>query len=573
MALTSTLYTGLSGLDVNQTWLNAIGNNIANVNTVAFKSSRTLIKPEFYVTDVSASAPTPDFGGTNPSQLGLGANVNEIQKNFSPGAIQTTGVDTDMAIDGAGFFVVKSGGNQQYTRDGSFTLNDSNQLVSSGGAFVQGYGADAQGNVLSGQLKNITIPVGTDTIAKATDNASMQGNLDAGGSTAAGASVVDSQDLTVLGGAATPTGATLLTNVASTSNSATPLFAAGDVLTLNGIKGGRNLPTATFNVTAASTLTDLANFYQQNLGIDATAPVSAGIPVPGVTVQTDGSAVNSVKFTVVGNIGNDNALSLNSASLTNQTNTSPLSFAAGTDGAGIASDPSGESVHTSLVAYDALGTPVTVDVTAVLQSKADTGNTWQFFVTSPDNTVGGEVVGNGTMTFDPTGKLSTITGNTVTINRNGTGATTPITMTLDFSGMTQLTDSSSSMVMTQQDGSPIGTLNSFSVGTNGIITGAYSNGLTRTLGQVAVANFSNPEGLDDKGGNMFQASASSGVPVLTTPLSLGTGGIRAGSLELSNVDISQEFTNMINASTGFSAASRVITTSNQLIQDLLNSNR
>lgn len=573
MALTSTLYTGLSGLDVNQTWLNAIGNNIANVNTVAFKSSRTLIKPEFYVTDVSASAPTPDFGGTNPSQLGLGANVNEIQKNFAPGAIQTTGVDTDMAIDGAGFFVVKSAGNQQYTRDGSFTLNDSNQLVSSGGAFVQGYSADAQGNVLAGQLKNITIPVGTDTIAKATDNASMQGNLDAGGSIAAGASVVDSQDLTVVGGAATPTGATLLTNVASTSNSATALFAAGDVLTLNGIKGGRNMPTAKFNVTAASTLTDLANFYQQNLGIDATAPVSAGIPVPGVTVQTDGSAVNSVKFTVVGNIGNDNALTLSSGSLTNQNNTSPLSFAAGTDGAGIASDPSGESVHTSLVAYDALGTPVTVDVTAVLQSKADTGNTWQFFVTSPDNTVGGEVVGNGTMTFDPTGKLATVTGNTVTINRNGTGATTPITMTLDFNGMTQLTDSSSSMVMTQQDGSPIGTLNSFSVGTNGIITGAYSNGLTRTLGQVAVANFSNPEGLDDKGGNMFEASASSGVPVVTTPLSLGTGGIRAGSLELSNVDISQEFTNMINASTGFSAASRVITTSNQLIQDLLNSNR
>lgn len=573
MALTSTLYTGLSGLDVNQTWLNAIGNNIANVNTVAFKSSRTLIKPEFYVTDASASAPTPDFGGTNPSQLGLGANVNEIQKNFAPGAIQTTGVDTDMAIDGAGFFVVKSAGNQQYTRDGSFTLNDSNQLVSSGGAFVQGYGADAQGNVLAGQLKNITIPVGTDTIAKATDNASMQGNLDAGGSTAAGASVVDSQDLTVVGGAATPTGATLLTNVASTSNSATPLFAAGDVLTLNGIKGGRSLPAAKFDVTATSTLTDLANFYQQNLGIDATAPVSAGIPVPGVTVQTDGSAVNSVKFTVVGNIGNDNALSLSSGSLTNQNNTAPLSFAAGTDGAGIASDPSGESVHTSLVAYDALGTPVTVDVTAVLQSKADTGNTWQFFVTSPDNTVGGEVVGNGTMTFDPTGKLATVTGNTVTINRNGTGATTPITMTLDFNGMTQLTDSSSSMVMTQQDGSPIGTLNSFSVGTNGIITGAYSNGLTRTLGQVAVANFSNPEGLDDKGGNMFEASASSGVPVVTTPLSLGTGGIRAGSLELSNVDISQEFTNMINASTGFSAASRVITTSNQLIQDLLNSNR
>src|SRR5262245_44361429 len=99
MALTSTLYTGLSGLDVNQTRLNVVGNNIANTNTVAFKSSRALFKPQFYVTDIAGSPPSSDFGGQNPSQRGLGAVVASIQENFGQGSIEPTGKDTDLAID------------------------------------------------------------------------------------------------------------------------------------------------------------------------------------------------------------------------------------------------------------------------------------------------------------------------------------------------------------------------------------------------------------------------------------------------------------------------------------------
>src|ERR1700709_2138650 len=116
MALTGALFTGLSGLDVNQTQLNVVGNNIANVNTTAFKSSRALFKPQFYVTDQSGTAPTTDFGGTNPSQLGLGATVSSIPKDFSTGTIETTGKPTDMAIDGTGFFVVNTADGQRYTR-------------------------------------------------------------------------------------------------------------------------------------------------------------------------------------------------------------------------------------------------------------------------------------------------------------------------------------------------------------------------------------------------------------------------------------------------------------------------
>src|SRR5690349_1686539 len=115
MGVTSALFTGLSGLNVNQQRLNVVGNNIANVNTVGFKSSRALFKPQFYVTDSPGGPADANFGGTNPSQRGLGAQMATIQKDFSTGTIDPTGKATDMAIDGDGFFIVQDGANQKFT--------------------------------------------------------------------------------------------------------------------------------------------------------------------------------------------------------------------------------------------------------------------------------------------------------------------------------------------------------------------------------------------------------------------------------------------------------------------------
>ena len=570
MGLSDALFTGMSGLDVNQTRLSVVGNNIANANTTAFKSSRALFAPQFYVTDADATEPTTSFGGSNPSQRGQGALVATTEKDFTPGAIQPTGKSTDMAIDGSGFFIVK-GTTQLYTRDGSFNLNSANQLVTTAGSFVQGFGVDGSGNVQTGALKNITIPLGASTIAKATQNVAMQGNLNSAGIPAAGSSILLSQDLTTVGGAAAPTTATALTQVASASAPATALFAAGQTFTLAGQKGGRSLPTSVFTVQAGSTLQDLMNFYQQGLGLDTTVPANPTLPTPGATLAA-GAAPNSTHLVVTGNSGSQNALGLPGNSFTGPGGVAPLAFADGANG-GFTSNPTGESVHTSFEAFDSLGTPVTVDVTSVLESQSSSGNTWRFYVDSGDNKVGGLAVDNGTLTFDNNGKLIASTNTTVNIDRTGVGAGTPLSFKLNFGNTTQLAGQTSTLVMSSQDGSSAGTLTSFSVGTDGTITGAYSNGQTRTLGQVAVANFSNPLGLDDQGGNLFAASANSGNAQITSPTQLGTGQLRAGSLEQSNVDISKEFINMILASTGFSAASRVITTSNQLIQELLNSSR
>jgi flagellar hook protein FlgE len=173
----------------------------------------------------------------------------------------------------------------------------------------------------------------------------------------------------------------------------------------------------------------------------------------------------------------------------------------------------------------------------------------------------------------PTAKLTGSTGTAVTLDRAGTGAVPSQNVQLDFEGMTALTTLDSALVMDNQDGFATGTLNGFDIGPNGVITGTFSNGQTKSLGQVAVAQFDNPEGLIDEGSNLYTTGANSGSPTIGAPLELNAGAVRSGSLELSNVDLSREFINLIISSTGFTAASRVITTSDQLLTELLNTTR
>jgi flagellar hook protein FlgE len=217
MASTTALFTGLSGLAVNARRLDVIGNNIANVNTVAFKSNRMHLAPAFSRNFSLGSAPAANTGGTNPGQIGLGAVTAGTQRNFNDGSISATGVATDVAIEGSGFFIVDAAGEQLYTRDGAFQLNSSNDLVSISGAKVQGYGVDPQFNIITGTLVDLNIPLGTLTLAEASRNVTFNGNLNASGIVAAtgstmetrafftdalltpGMEMVGTEDLTVLG--------------------------------------------------------------------------------------------------------------------------------------------------------------------------------------------------------------------------------------------------------------------------------------------------------------------------------------------------------------------------------------
>ena len=180
--------------------------------------------------------------------------------------------------------------------------------------------------------------------------------------------------------------------------------------------------------------------------------------------------------------------------------------------------------------------------------------------------------GRGTIVFDDAGNMLSASDTTATVTRTN-GAASPMSFELDFTygaeGLTAYSDSGSSLSVAAQDGSGIGHLVSFSVGVDGLIVGAFTNGLTRQLGQVALARFNNPGGLEDIGGGFYRVGANSGEPMYTTATSLGSGRIIGGALELSNVDLSQEFIDMILASTGYSASSRVISTTDELMDQLL----
>lgn len=590
MGLTSALYTGLSGMNTAQYRIDTIGDNISNVNTTAFKGNRSVFQTQFAQTYSSGSPPSTSAGGTNPMQVGLGSVLGAVQRSFTPGSIETTGVNTDLAIEGDGFFIVSTPeGEQLYTRDGTMKLSASNYLVSTDGSFLQGFGIDDNFNIIPGSLQKLTVPVGALSTARPTTEAKMVGNLNGEGDLGTeGTILVSPVAYTDGAGGSGAVGTTLLANLYDPTDNATALFAAGDVVTLSSVKrGGRDVVPDTFTVTGASTLDDFLTFLQNKCGIDTTAgqandpgywisdgtyPPAAG--TPGELWYTDTGAVPAAGTIIIeGNIGVDNRLTITRPAIasTNANHPRPFEFAAPKKVTGDAYDANGESAFTSFVVYDSLGAEVPVNMTAVLSGKASTGNTWTFYAQSPADTDPSRIVGMGTLTFDTNGGLVSSTGTAISIDRVNTGAATPLTFDIDFSMLSQFENKEgrSELVMGQQDGFRAGTLNSFSVGENGIITGTFSNGLTRTLGQVALAKFANPEGLIALGNNNYRVGPNSGIPMVTAPQQLGAGKILSGSLELSNVDLSREFIGLITATTSFSASSRVISTSNDLLNQLL----
>ncbi len=560
MGLTSALYTGLTGLNSNQFRIDVIGDNIANANTSGFKSSRSTFQTQFAQMMTMGTPPSGMHGGTNGIQVGLGSTIGATQRNMQQGSTETTGLATDMAVDGNGFFVVRSNDNRQaYTRDGSFMLNADNYLVSSDGFYLQGFGVDDNFNVVPGVMTDLRIPLGRMSEARATGKAHLSGNLSPGqGIVGTQGTRYRSQALIVDGTGVAATAATNLTGLRGAAPGSA-MFAAGDVITVSGIqKGGRNIPDAQFVVgTTGTTVGDYAAWLENIIGINT----GAGVPgTPGVTISAAGEIV------IDGNAGGENALSIAPGYISsNGAVAQPFTFGSPELSA------VGESVYTSFTVYDSLGSPMQVNLTMVLENKATSGNTWRFYAESPDDATGSLAVGSGTITFNQNGQLVTSTGTDIQIQRDNSGATDPLAFGLDFAAVTGLNTGSlhSTLMATAQDGFPPGTLHSFSVGADGTVIGTFTNGLSRTLGQVTLATFSNSAGLTRETNNLFRAGPNSGEAVIMAPGTMGAGQVLSGALELSNVDLSREFIGLINASTGFSAAGKVITTSDRLLNDLL----
>ncbi len=571
MASTSALFIGLTGLNANAKKLEVIGNNIANVNTTAYKSSRMLFSSMFTRNLGLGTSPSDVQGGVNPKQIGNGVAIGAVQRNFNNGTLSPTGDLRDLAIDGGGFFIVEREGQSFYTRAGTFRQDPSDNLITATGERLLGYAVDENFNILTGDLVPLNIPVGKRTIAEATENVSLVGNLNKDGDIPTQGSIINllgdaTNGLSELGGGFISS-TTLLTDIEDPNALTTALFSVGQTITLAGAtRGEAELPDASLEIDAGTTVQDFMDFLDAALGIQVAAGANPDGNTPGITVDPLTGIIQ-----IVGNTGTANDLGIGTGDI--RLEDAAGNFVSSPFVADKTSTADGESIRTTFIAYDSLGTDIRVDVTMVLDSTPDAGPLWRYYIHSADDTDLDLAVSTGTLQFDSDGQLSADASSiSVTIDRDDTGAGTPLTFDLRFisdSGQTTSLDTNSSMFGLATDGLPPGTLETFAAGEDGIILGRFSNGAIRTMGQVVLANFSNPAGLIDAGGNLFVTGPNSGPAAVAGAGILGNGTVVSGALELSNVDLGEEFTQMILTSTGYSASSRVIRTADELIQQLL----
>ena len=699
MSLASAMSTALTGLNASDTQIDVIGNNLANANTVGFKASDVLFATQFLQTQTVGASPTADNGGTNPQQEGLGVEVAQITPNFSQGTISTANSDTDLAIQGDGFFIVQGqNGEQNYTRNGTFTTNAQNQLVTGTGNRVMGYGINNQFQIDSSQLEPLSIPLGTATVAKATTTATLEGSLTPDGTIANTASILQTNPLTdasmtfpqagptaslAVDGSGTPlagnlsgtyqyyvvftngnqqsrpqllestspllannqvtlsnfptdtsgqwtgeaiyrstndepgdtnfyqiatiatanpaadytytdnatdasiragdlvlnfdgppaTSTTLLTNLVqynSSTGTYENVFPTTGTLSFTGTENGNTLTAQTLTITGASTLKDLANFLQGSLGIQSPPGTDPNNPIPvdsvsgksaGVSITADG------QINIVGNDGIPISIGLSAMQLTSGdppvTNGVSLPFNS-------TQSAVGQSATTSMVAYDSLGMPLSVNITAVLQSVTSSATTYRWYANCPQNDPGGGqqsiAVGTGTVSFDGQGNFLSASNTTVTIGRANEPSVKPLQFNLNFAQVSGLSSTTASLSVASQDGSAPGVLNSFNISNTGLISGVFSNGISQTLGQIQLARFTNPAGLEQVGQNMYTTGVNSGLPITSNPGSQGNGTIVAGSLELSNTNVGGSLIDLITSSTMYQANTRVITTATQLFE-------
>ena len=365
---------------------------------------------------------------------------------------------------------------------------------------------------------------------------------------------------------------TLLTNVlVQGDNGPTPLFKIG-TLNYTGSKGGNTLTTQSLQITAKTTLLDLTTFMQQASGIQVPPGPDLNNPIPSDSsgATPGGSITANGQIQMVSNDGTDSAVSIGLSGFTETTATGTqqvnLQFST-------TQNAIGSGATANFVVYDSLGVPINVAVTTELQSTSATQSVFRWYADSPQNspTSGNNIaVGTGLLYFNGQGQLISASNSTVDVERAGLPSNSPLTFNLNFSGVSGLAATTNSLNATEQDGFAPGQLTSYTIGTDGIIKGSFSNGTQRNLGQIQLANFANPDGLVQQGLNMYSTGVNSGLAVIGNANSGGNGSIVSGAVELSNTDLGQSLTELITASSQYQANARVISAANQLLTSLLN---
>lgn len=523
------LFVGVSGLNAYQNQIDLISNNIANVGTTGYKGQRMTFQDLLYQNQSFASAPTNTSGGINGQQLGLGVKTGSIDTLFAQGGLQTTGVNTDLAINGDGFFVLRApnaNGSPVYTRDGAFSLNANGLLYDpSSGLAVQGYSANSQGIINgTGVPGDVTIPLGLRSQAVGTG---LNPNLKFGPTSAD--QVFDAQ----IGG---------------------NLDQSQWTKEAQGVQAG-TVGTGQASTTTTTIYDSLGNAHLATITYtpDATGATPAAAGPPPV------AASNGLPTQVADSTGNLHAVASRwKVSVSFQDGTTfdtidPVTGApAGAAASGVVGfayfDQSGQYVNSS----NQLGSGAVLSGAAVhaVGQAATSANGNQLDIRSWGS--------NGT-------------NNAVAPTAPG-AAPAPGPIGLDYSQQTSLAGTADLRVL-YQNGFTAGTLSNITIGQDGTIQGAFTNGQTTALGRVATATFQNEQGLQRLGGSQFAATSNSGLAQYGTAGSGKNGAIVSGALEQSNVSIADEFTKMILAQRSFEANSKSITTADEDLQTVVNLKR
>lgn len=542
------LFAGVSGLRNHQIRMDVIGNNIANVNTVGFKAGRATFREMFSQLLAAASAPQGGRGGTNPLQVGLGVSLASIDTLHEQGNLEATGVATDLAIDGAGFFVVTDGQRRFYTRAGAFSWDDSYNLVTPSGLKVLGW--LAQDGVLPADrtavnLKPISLADVQSIPARATSEIKFTRNLDASDM---GTYTLSSSSLNLT----LSDGTTTVTRKVTFELSPTSEFnkwrwhLAGDGVQFS--LDGTNWATSADGYILFDSAGNVAGVTDLN-GVNVDANPTAAGPQVRVRDASNWNLTDDVNFPAG--------------------QSKKISGTKGTPPPEITATYTDAQRVTSITAIGAKGE--TYSVITTFTKVGD--NRWSWAATvkgsaGEDIPVKGGT-GTGEVVFDVTGKVARVTGDQLSFQVPEYAA---LNITMNFYGLTQYATGYTALA-SEQNGYGPGELVSVTVDTKGVVMGSYSNALSCPLAQVALASFSNPAGLVKRGETLFEESANSGEPQVGDAGTGGRGTIAPGSLEMSNVDLAQEFTNLIITQRGFQANSRVITTADEMLQDLVNLKR
>jgi len=548
------MFSGVSGMRNFQYELDVIGNNISNVNTVGFKGSRVTFQTALLQTLKAARAPQNNVGGTNPIQIGLGSQLATMDKVMTQGSFQNTGRKLDLAIQGDGFFVLSDGQGYYYTRAGALDVDMNGTLIhSSTGMKVQGWIAiqdptTGQRYIDTNQpIGDIVISAGMTMPANATTLARMEGNLNSTSGIMPFAMTVTDDN--------------------------------GQQRTVRFVFSKTNTDFARQNGPFTENQSYTWRAYDENNNLLGTSYI---------VVNQFGRVVDSGLSEVVAAPGASISIP-SSGELRFYESDSPSNF--------VTAKFESPRYVTAVEVYDTLGNPYSLYIEFIrLGQFQGIRNAWIWRVytasgepiryidangqTSYNNT---PYVG-GVVDFNESGRLSTLYGitwdeatqtfqvsdselRTIQFDASHMGDGT-VTINLDLTSLTQFAGANSA-TFTYQNGNALGTLQSFAINEAGQIIGTFSNGLTDLLGQVALAVFNNPAGLTEIGNSLYVPSANSGLAQIGAAGTGGRGTLIPGALEMSNVDLAEEFTKMIIAQRGFQANARVITTADTILGELV----